>query len=1321
MVSIRTDCMARQLLSLFLPLAVSIAVTSPAQAERWAILCQNAVEKSGLTELLTVELSAVDGIELVERQAIDRAFREMELAAIFGNESVGARLQLGKTLGAQRLFILRQEPFDHGNVLSGVIVDTELGIRLGSLRIAETTVPSQPSSDAERATTDGLAGNVRALVDLAEETRIRFRGGVRRVVGIAPMRCLNASGYYGKYGPNFVELLTRAVIRQQGVAVLELEESQRILKEIGLVGGESSRKDLFRFVTGEYLFETDGPAKAEETVEIRLRIRRERNEQSIASGTRPLAEAARWLAEDVTATLAVNGTDPGAAATTLEEQFALLRKEVLEIDRYGMTREAEQCAAAAELIGPDDFVIGLVGYRAIENDETLSPTEKVDAKLLRAEHLAEKGLINSAEFGNLLSDAEMHVLEVRRFKPGFYQHRDELGRIFCDFHQRVAPLVRNLDPSKTQRDVRPLFRQLLPRVKCKSMDWLTARSQALPAVYYHSVIRWAWFFSPQTDPFSSPVPMAAIPGERNPHWTLDGLKRIILESTDDARNAELPLTLPQLKGKMEWDRTYGFEMHMGWFLWLPPAVCTEDELRRFYDDLAQHTDRPVIRFYGEMGRLACRVYLCSGKNSPLDDPKQAAEMLVEAKALERRFAGLPRPNPFDLGSMYHACSNEIRALREAIEIRDTGYVPPDDRGRIHACVNTKVESIAKVIPHPAPIRLDTSAIVEPIVKFGTRNWLGWKQASDSLDLAWSQDCLYAIPARDRLVRIYDKRNPPPSLARPGLIIDVTFDGRLIWIALSGAGVWITDTSGNPVARWSDERWPFKFSHVRIFAYKEGKCLLVCQTDGRTAVLLLSLDPASRAVSQRTLHQAVVQPTEGVTEVFDTNVAFQPLAIFRTVDAPKGPVWIARAVKDGMSLQDGRWYRFGTEVMCTPLRFDPDSETITAGKQLFPRRLAEGYFVPFDDRIFLIKLQSLGRDVSLAEWQEGTAAFTARTVAESEFISALLPYDGFIHALGFAWHRLDPNSLQWKTIQERPFPWFRNYTVSAHYGLVGWELQAGPQPETVRSLMPAEFQKDAALDDPFLRECAYAIRLDDSAEERARAALAVGVPLGVADGHVTAGMRFLRDGATLGFAPKTRPYCSHQLDERWQLELDGKWRGKAEDLAAIQDLHGPVSLLLSEVPDPESVIDMLQARSFDNLCALVIENMPLTDQRLANLKCLPCLQALYLVNTQVTDAGLAALKLCKSLRILHLQGPNLTDEAVEHLVHVPGLRELTISGRGFTIQSLRRLDELGLDQLERLAPLDTNIDPMAAYMIERKSPNWQITHPSLGSMPKKKPH
>jgi hypothetical protein len=482
-------------------------------------------------------------------------------------------------------------------------------------------------------------------------------------------------------------------------------------------------------------------------------------------------------------------------------------------------------------------------------------------------------------------------------------------------------------------------------------------------------------------------------------------------------------------------------------------------------------------------------------------------------------------------------------------------------------------------------------------------------------------------------------------------------------------------------------------------------------------LLLSLEPASAAVSHKILHRAVVQPTEGVTEVFDADVVFQPLAIFRTVDRPEGPVWIARAVNDGMEFDGERWYQFRSEVLCTPLRFDPASETIAFGERLFPRKLAEGYFVPFHDRIFLIKLRSHGGDVSLAEWGEETAAFVTRTVAELDWTSGILYDDGLIHALGFAWHRLDPDSLQLKTIQEKPFPLFQNFAISAHYGLVAWNPRTDAQ--TLRSFLPAEFQKDASLDDKFLWKCAYVIRLDDSVEARVRACLAVGVPPDAAGRHVAAGMRFLHDGATLGFAPKTRPYCSHQLDERWQLELDDRWRGIPEDLGDIRDLHGLVSLVLSDVPDPESVIDVLQSNSFDNLCALVIEKMPLTDQSLASLKCLRRLQALYLVNTQVTDAGLAALKLCKSLRILHLQGPDLTDEAVEHLVHVPGLTELTISGQGFTIQSLRRLDELGLDQLERVAPLNTNIDPMAAYMIERKSPNWRIASPSLGSMPKKR--
>lgn len=59
---------------------------------RWAIIASRDVQKSGLADLLTVELSKVDGVELVERERLDAAMKELELAAMFGAKGAGKRL-----------------------------------------------------------------------------------------------------------------------------------------------------------------------------------------------------------------------------------------------------------------------------------------------------------------------------------------------------------------------------------------------------------------------------------------------------------------------------------------------------------------------------------------------------------------------------------------------------------------------------------------------------------------------------------------------------------------------------------------------------------------------------------------------------------------------------------------------------------------------------------------------------------------------------------------------------------------------------------------------------------------------------------------------------------------------------------------------------------------------------------------------------------------------------------------------------------------------------------------------------------------------------
>jgi hypothetical protein len=73
---------------------------------RYAIVASNDIEATGLGDLLTARLSAVEGIELVERDQLAAAIREQELSAYFDSSAAPLRLKLGQLLQADVLVLL---------------------------------------------------------------------------------------------------------------------------------------------------------------------------------------------------------------------------------------------------------------------------------------------------------------------------------------------------------------------------------------------------------------------------------------------------------------------------------------------------------------------------------------------------------------------------------------------------------------------------------------------------------------------------------------------------------------------------------------------------------------------------------------------------------------------------------------------------------------------------------------------------------------------------------------------------------------------------------------------------------------------------------------------------------------------------------------------------------------------------------------------------------------------------------------------------------------------------------------------------------------
>ena len=106
-----SDYLDRQtagLLSAVKPRDGPVADDSRRAWRRWAIVCSSDVQKTRLSDLLTVELSGLRGLELVERNELPTITNELELSQLLGAENVLGRLKLGKQVRADALALIQR-------------------------------------------------------------------------------------------------------------------------------------------------------------------------------------------------------------------------------------------------------------------------------------------------------------------------------------------------------------------------------------------------------------------------------------------------------------------------------------------------------------------------------------------------------------------------------------------------------------------------------------------------------------------------------------------------------------------------------------------------------------------------------------------------------------------------------------------------------------------------------------------------------------------------------------------------------------------------------------------------------------------------------------------------------------------------------------------------------------------------------------------------------------------------------------------------------------------------------------------------------------
>ncbi|MBC8875155.1 MAG: hypothetical protein H8E44_37515 [Planctomycetes bacterium] len=96
---------------------------------RWAVLTADPLLSGGLSDLLTAELGQVDGVQLVERESIDRVLRELQLTAAALVEPARA-MRFGRMAAAEAVVFVEPVAGTRPELLRLRVIETRTGVRL---------------------------------------------------------------------------------------------------------------------------------------------------------------------------------------------------------------------------------------------------------------------------------------------------------------------------------------------------------------------------------------------------------------------------------------------------------------------------------------------------------------------------------------------------------------------------------------------------------------------------------------------------------------------------------------------------------------------------------------------------------------------------------------------------------------------------------------------------------------------------------------------------------------------------------------------------------------------------------------------------------------------------------------------------------------------------------------------------------------------------------------------------------------------------------------------------------------------------------------
>ncbi|MFA8019252.1 hypothetical protein [Bremerella cremea] len=309
--------------------------------QRWAIIATSEIAETGLVELVTAQLSRREAIQLVEREDLSLATRELELSALLSPENVLKRLELGKTLRANAMLLLSMESEDARQIVRAVVCDADLGVRLWQARFIYNG----------QADIESLAAQCVGSVD---EVRQQFPDGVEHIIAIPPFLSEDFGIRFQYLQTRCQDLVTSSLMARPGVALLELDEAHALLREHELTFSEGITRPIATIVQAH--FQVTSSNTMEHSIKLNIELTHGEQPGRSLEKTIPLEELDAWLLTEFSEhVLRDVANRPGSLSAAMQKE--ILSRHAQRFAELGDWQHSVALREAALVLDPKDALL----------------------------------------------------------------------------------------------------------------------------------------------------------------------------------------------------------------------------------------------------------------------------------------------------------------------------------------------------------------------------------------------------------------------------------------------------------------------------------------------------------------------------------------------------------------------------------------------------------------------------------------------------------------------------------------------------------------------------------------------------------------------------------------------------------------------------------------------------------------------------------------------------------------------------------------------------------------------------------------------------